>query len=47
MHRGFVLIQDGGDRSPMDFWVHLAHCYTLINLGHGFKKANGLILRCQ
>ena len=60
--RGFVLIQDGGDRSWKDFWVHLGtlertqvfigicgihsiviQINTLINLGHGFKKANALI----
>ena len=64
--RGFVLIQDGGDRSCKDFWVHLGtleraqvftgicgihfiviQINTLINLGHGFKKANALILRCR
>ena len=63
--RGFVLIQDGGDRSCKDFWVHFGtlertqvftgicgihfiviQINTLINLGHGFKKANALILRC-
>ena len=59
-------IQDGGDRSCKDFWVHFGtlewtkvftgSCGMLfiviqinksINLGHGFKKANSLILRCQ
>ena len=58
-----VLIQDGGDRSRKDFWVHfdtlgrtqvltspfgihfivIQILNTLINLGHGFKKANALI----
>ena len=61
---GFVLIQDGGDHSCKDFWVHFGtvertqvftgicgihfiviQINTLINLGHGFKKANALILR--
>ena len=66
--RGFVLIQDGGDRSCKDFWVHCGtlertgtqvftgicgigfiaiQINTWINLGHGFKKENALMLKCQ
>ena len=64
--RGFALIQDRGDRSHKDFWVHFGRLErtqvftgicgihfmviqinTLINLGHGFKRANALILRCR
>ena len=54
-----VLIQDGSDRFHKDFWVHFStlgicgisffviHINRSINLGHKFKKANDLILRCQ
>ena len=63
--RGFVLIQDGGNRSRKDFWVYnctwegtqvftgicgispiVIQINKSINLGHGFKGANALILRC-
>ena len=63
--RVFVLIQDGGDHSRKDFWLHFGtlertrmltgigeirfiviQINSSIILGHSFKKANILILRC-